>query len=306
MWSRDRVMIDLTRLNHVVVVARTGSFVKAATLLSLSQPALSRSIQATERHYQIRIFERGPSGVYLTSRGARFLAAAEEAVSRAEAAERDLRVVSAGMEGPVRFGLGPMSASLLIETLTQRAMVLGLRAAVRVESDAVLRQALQAGELEFYFGASTDSREFAAASRFLVSPVRSARITLLVRKDHALLERSQTDAHSDIGLYPVIGGSALRAFVDQDAWTAVGLSQPVLEIDNYDCLIRICQNTDAILVAAREFLHAGVPDLRELTPPVPLSPGKVTLRLVRFADHDLSPAAKAVADLVVQLYRELV
>lgn len=298
-------MIDLVRLNHIVVVAREGSFVKAATALNLSQPALSRSVQAVERRYDVRIFERGRSGVFLTAVGSRFLAAAEELVARSETGHRELRLISSGLNGPVRFGLGPMSATVMAEPLAKQLMDRGMRAAIRIESDMVLRQLLQAGEIEFYFGGSTDTSGFAAASRFRVTPIHSAGVSLLVRAGHPLLDGVPEGELGDLSGYPVIGGSPLRWQINHDVWASLGLPHPTLEMDNYDCLIRICQSSDAILLASRTFLRSVAPGMCELPCPVPLVARTLTARLVRLSDRGLSRAAQELADLVARLYREL-
>ena len=74
-------MIDLNRLRHFVVVAEAGSYAEAAAQLHLSQPALSRSIQALERQYGAAFFDRGRSGATLTPFGRQFLARAQDLLS---------------------------------------------------------------------------------------------------------------------------------------------------------------------------------------------------------------------------------
>ena len=71
-------MLDLYKLQHFVVVARTGSFRQAAEQLHLSQPALSRSIQALERRYGVTLLDRSRTGVHLTTVGQQLLARAHQ------------------------------------------------------------------------------------------------------------------------------------------------------------------------------------------------------------------------------------
>ena len=58
--------MDLKRWSHIVAVAERRSFARAAELVHLSQPALSRSIQAAEAELGLRLFDRGPAGVVAT------------------------------------------------------------------------------------------------------------------------------------------------------------------------------------------------------------------------------------------------
>ncbi len=65
--------MDLQWLQAFQTVARAGSFSAASRRLALSQSALSRQIQALEQHLGVPLFQRGPGGVQLTTKGERFL-----------------------------------------------------------------------------------------------------------------------------------------------------------------------------------------------------------------------------------------
>lgn len=62
-------MLDLRKLRHVVVLARRLNYVRAADELGITQPTLTRSIQALERQLQVRLFDRDHGSVNLTPRG---------------------------------------------------------------------------------------------------------------------------------------------------------------------------------------------------------------------------------------------
>ena len=55
--------MDLRRWTHVVAVADRRSFVRAAEQVHLSQPALTRSIQAAEAELGLLLFDRKGSEV---------------------------------------------------------------------------------------------------------------------------------------------------------------------------------------------------------------------------------------------------
>jgi len=64
-----RRRLKLRHLESVVAVANTGSMAKAATVLTISQPAVSRAIADAERTLGVRLFERSSQGVEPTQYG---------------------------------------------------------------------------------------------------------------------------------------------------------------------------------------------------------------------------------------------
>jgi DNA-binding transcriptional LysR family regulator len=69
--------VSSRQLRVVVALARSRSFVGAAALLGLSQPALSRAVQRLERSLGVMLFSRSTRLVSLTAAGREFLPTAE-------------------------------------------------------------------------------------------------------------------------------------------------------------------------------------------------------------------------------------
>ena len=74
-----------------MAVARSGSFSIAAEEVGISQPALSRSIQAFEQLYGLRLFDRGKGGVTLTPAGRLAVEQARGLLAAAGDFDRDMR-----------------------------------------------------------------------------------------------------------------------------------------------------------------------------------------------------------------------
>ena len=78
--------IDLRLVRYFVVVAECGSFGKAAAVLHVAQPSLSRQIRRLEGQLGVRLIDRTPQGSGLTEAGRAFLPDAKSLVNAAQQA----------------------------------------------------------------------------------------------------------------------------------------------------------------------------------------------------------------------------
>ena len=62
-------MFDMRRLRHALALAEHRNFARAAAALHITQPALSRSIQALEEGMGVLLFDRSPRDVEPTAFG---------------------------------------------------------------------------------------------------------------------------------------------------------------------------------------------------------------------------------------------
>ena len=65
--------MELRQLRYFVGVAEVGSFTKAAAVLDIAQPALSRQIRELEIELGVALLVRNGRGVVLTDAGVKFL-----------------------------------------------------------------------------------------------------------------------------------------------------------------------------------------------------------------------------------------
>ena len=60
---------DIRAMRQLLALGEQGSFARAARQLGITQPALSRSVQALEARIGARLFDRGREGVIPTDVG---------------------------------------------------------------------------------------------------------------------------------------------------------------------------------------------------------------------------------------------
>lgn len=83
-------------MRYFLAVADTGSVTAAAHELHLTQPSLSRSIQALERQLGLTLFDRRDNRLSLTSAGRQLVTVFRDLVERADLAVRAVDVIRAG------------------------------------------------------------------------------------------------------------------------------------------------------------------------------------------------------------------
>ncbi|KAM3095272.1 LysR family transcriptional regulator [Phormidesmis sp. 146-35] len=97
--------MELRQLKYFITVAEELHFGRAAESLHLSQPALSKQIQALEDSLEIRLLERTKHWVRLTIAGQKFLETAHKVLREVEEGIQITKQVAEGQVGQVRIGL---------------------------------------------------------------------------------------------------------------------------------------------------------------------------------------------------------
>ena len=112
--------MDVRQLAALVAVAETGSVTRAAEVLHLVQPAVSRQVRLLEEELGAPLFERTRQGMRMTDDGQILLEHARRALSELERARAEIRPVSGELRGVVTLGLSPSFAEPISEALVAR------------------------------------------------------------------------------------------------------------------------------------------------------------------------------------------
>lgn len=111
--------MDLRQLRYFKVLAAHQHFGRAATVVHIAQPALSRQIQLLESELGVRLVERHARGASLTREGELLLDRANFLLRYTDQIKVDIMDLHGTRRGPVALGLPPALASVLVLPLAR-------------------------------------------------------------------------------------------------------------------------------------------------------------------------------------------
>ena len=116
-YFREVNAMELRVLLYFLTVAREENITKAAEVLHMTQPTLSRQLSQLEEELGVRLFERGARHITLTNEGVLLRRRAQELVSLADKTERELAAQSELMEGEISLGCGVLDSVAVLADL---------------------------------------------------------------------------------------------------------------------------------------------------------------------------------------------
>ncbi|MET7303773.1 LysR substrate-binding domain-containing protein [Embleya sp. NPDC005575] len=144
--------MDVRLLRALVMVADCGGFGVAAGRLSITQPALTKRIQALEAEVGGALFVRGRQGAEPTRLGAALLPEARDLVRRADLLTRRAAQFKRGEAGSLAVGFGLSGIDLAPQAVAAfRRRFPGVRITLEDMSSDAQVEAVRAGDLDVGF-----------------------------------------------------------------------------------------------------------------------------------------------------------
>lgn len=102
--------MELRVLKYFLMAAREENITRAAQLLHLTQPTLSRQLMQLEDELGVTLFQRSNHRIVLTQDGMLLRRRAQEIVDLAEKTARDFARPDAALSGEIAIGAGKRAA----------------------------------------------------------------------------------------------------------------------------------------------------------------------------------------------------
>lgn len=143
--------MDIRSLQYFLAVAREESITRAAEVLHMTQPPLSRQLKDLEEDLGKQLFIRGKRKITLTEEGQMLRKRAEEIVQLMEITESEIRLSNKDIAGDIRIGC-PETESMrpLIQIMKQMQMTHPkIRFHITSSHSDVILERLDRGLLDF-------------------------------------------------------------------------------------------------------------------------------------------------------------
>ena len=112
--------MELRVLRYFLTVAREENITRAAALLHVTQPTLSRQLMQLEEELGVKLFQRSNHCIILTEEGMLLKRRAQEMISLAEKTRQDLMQKDTELTGEISIGCGELqSVDFLAKLLAQ-------------------------------------------------------------------------------------------------------------------------------------------------------------------------------------------
>lgn len=182
--------MNLKHLRYFLSVCETHSTTRSATILRVSQPAITRGIKTLEEELDSRLFDRFPREMRPTKYGEHFRLRVKSILVQLDEAHSELLHLKEQPDEEVSIGAGPTwSMGRLPAVLSKISQQFpNARLRVRGGYESQLVQLLREGEVDFILSEINENAETKDLSKL---PLTHARYVVVARKDHVLASRTQ-------------------------------------------------------------------------------------------------------------------
>ncbi|QLL11836.1 LysR family transcriptional regulator [Pseudomonas chlororaphis] len=291
-------MHDLRQLRHFVAIAENGNFARAAEAVNLTQPALSRSLQALERTLSCQLLNRSSRGVSLTTHGHLVIEHARTLLIASKGLKNAIDQLDNLEFGELLLGGGPIPSAMLIPRalgllITRHA---GVRTSLIIDNWMNLREQLLDHHIELYVA---DVRKVLDDPMLQVDELFNFPVMVFCQPHHPLLECVNLSPER-IGHYPLACTKLPSCKMLSVGRLNARIPPVSIECDNFEALYQLIRESSMLGLAPWDVLADHVSAGRIAILPIPrnLLDERTAYGIVSRRGEALSPAAVALKIIV--------
>lgn len=298
-------LFQARRLQVFVKLCETHHMQTVASLLGLSQPAISSTLKVLENGCGHTLFERTPRGLLPTRASLDILFPVRRALNELRHIDTDISALQGTLQGVVQVGALPLGRTRILPEAIVRLMAEhpGIQVITNESPFDLLATELRAGDVDFIFGAL---RSTAYASDLSGEALLTEEMVVLARRGHPLYSKSTVQAElADAQWVLPRAGSPARHMLD-DCFTAFGIAPPRPMVESGDmAIIRgLLLRSDMLAAVSAHQLEAEIASGELCILPLELRHTSRAIGLTSRTASLHSPVAKALMDVIRQVIQE--
>lgn len=308
--SRDSpflLLMETRKLEHLIELASTGSFSRAAKNLHITPSALSKSIQSLEDELETKLVERQGRRCTLTAGGELVIKSARRLLGELDDLHKLARQ-EVGPEGLLRigFGAGPGAAFTPQFIYHVLSTYLRMRLLIRRGTAKSLVRELRERSIDVLM---IDMRSLQDDEGLIVEPIGSLQGRVICRTGYPLTLQPSV-SFGEVCSYPILTTATSNEIVRVGRKNH-GIQTDLRQITTVECeelepLLAACVRTDAISLgvaaAAKERIDAGELQVLSITPSGGIH---IPIALVRVARHGESNLVQIVRDVAADWFSQI-
>lgn len=281
--------VTLRHLRTFVIVARYGSFNKAAEELSRTQPAITLAIKQLEEFVGIRLLERTTRRVIPTTEGENFVPIAERLVRDFDSAILDLKATAERRIGNVSIAVVPSVATQLLPPImkTFTTDYPGINILLSDDTTRAVQQKVERNEVDFGIASIWQPSKL-----LQFTPLFSDNLELMFHKEHPLSRSNDPINWEAVADETFIDSGITKTLVSRQS-----LGESRFECPNITTLLAMLRSNLGVSVLP----SLAIPRNDSVLTSRLLQPlEKRTIYLITRQEWTLSPAAEAMIDTITQ------
>ncbi len=292
--------MDLKQIEYFVRVAELGSFTRAAVVLNIAQPALSRQVRLLEVELRQNLLVRNGRGAVPTEAGKLLLEHGRGILHQVERAREELGRVRGALAGRVAIGLPTSVARVMTVPLTRafRHEVPEVRLSISEGLSSAILGGLNSGHLDLVVLYNAQpSRETDVAH------LLDEDLVLVRARPPGLLEDPPPGpiALSEVARLPLViptRPNAIRMHVESEMAQIGCTPQVALEIDGVSAILDLVADGAGCAVLSRNALLNSPRPSAYTAQAIGTPPLRIALSLATSLQRPSTQVQKAALDLV--------
>jgi LysR family transcriptional regulator of gallate degradation len=295
-------LFQARRLQVFIKLCETHHMQTVASLLGLSQPAVSSTLKVLENGCGQSLFERTPRGLQPTRASHDILFAIRRALNELRHIDTDITALRGALHGVVHVGALPLGRTRILPEAIVRLMAEhpGIQVITNESPFDLLATELRAGDVDFILGALRSSTY---ASDLVGESLLTEEMVVLARRDHPLCGNGNLQNHLGNARWvlPRAGSPARTMLEECFAGFGIPAPSPVVESADMAIIRGLLLRSDMLAAVSAHQLEQEITSGELCILPLELKQTARAIGLTYRSGCLHSPVAQALMEMIRQV-----